>query len=386
MKLTQKKSMKQVIKTILIIILAPVIFKVLWVLSKTSKQGKLSNEKKEIIHRANYLVSKIQDPEQLFNEMPFSIGPKFQGEWALYTCSMTAIALSNIANLYPEKREWAKTHMKRIIDITMSPKIKEYDNIEWDEDPLENLSGNNSHISYLSHLAWMIGRYKQIGGDNKFDNLYHSLCATMNRRILQSPILNLPSYPDEPIYMPDMLVAIVALYEYARFNDGKYQSTVDRWIQRARLEWVDEKTGVLASHLTEGGQPMYTCKGSYSASNCAYLSLIDSVFAKEQYECLIRNFKQNYPFTGIKEYIDRKCMFDSGDVDAGPVILNLSPSGTTFAIGCATRLGDKKFRKQLLRTAEIAGSTVTWHEKSHYLLADFALVGEAIALAMRTTL
>jgi hypothetical protein len=45
---------------------------------------------------------------------------------------------------------------------------------------------------------------------------------------------------------------------------------------------------------------------------------------------------------------------------------------------------DLKFRKQLLRTAEIAGCTVSYKEKSHYLLANVALVGEAILLAMRT--
>lgn len=73
------------------------------------------------------------------------------------------------------------------------------------------------------------------------------------------------------------------------------------------------------------------------------------------------------------------------DIDAGPIIFNLSPSGTAFAIGCATNLGDMEFRNQLLKTAEIAGSTIRWFDKSHYLLADIALVGEAITLAMRTT-
>lgn len=33
---------------------------------------------------------------------------------------------------------------------------------------------------------------------------------------------------------------------------------------------------------------------------------------------------------------------------------------------------------------EIAGSSVTWKGKRHYLLANVALVGEAIMLAMRT--
>ena len=362
-----------------------IIVKVLWAIVATWGHGEPAKEEKELVHRAKYLTSKIEEgPEQLFNKMPSFIGSQFQGEWALYTCSMTSVAWSNIVTLFPKYQENAVKSIERIINVALSPKIREYDKKRWNEDPLENMSGNKSHITYLSHLAWMIGRYKQIGGDNRFDNLYHSLCETMNRRILQSPILNLPSYPGEPIYLPDMLVAIVALHEYARFNNGKYQSTVDRWIQRARLEWIDNKTGLLASRLTKDGEPIQNCKGSYSASNCAYLSLIDPVFAKEQYECLKRNFKQSFPFTGIREDIERKCMYYF-DVDAGPVILYLSSSGTAFAIGCATRLGDRKFRKQLLRTAEIAGSTVTWNGKSHYLLADFALVGEAIALAMRTS-
>lgn len=370
---------------ILAVVLSLVIIKVLWVISKTFRHGKLDKEKKEIIRRANYLVAKIKDSELLYDDMPKFFGPQFQGEWALYTCFMTAIALSNIARLFPEKREWAVAHIKRMIDIAMSPKIREYDRERWyGEDALDSLNGNASHITYLSILALMIGRFKQIGGGSQFDGLYHSICETMNRRILQSPILNLLSYPWEPIYVPDMLVAIVALKEYAKWNRGKYQSTVDKWIQKAKTEWIDEETGLLASKLTEDGWPMKPLSGSFTALSCSYLAMVDQAFAKEQYELLKKHFKKDFPSTGIKESTDRKCWFDFDNYDAGLVILDLSSSGTAFALGCATMLGDMKFRNQLLRTAEIAGSTVTWNGKSHYLLANLVLVGEAVALAMRT--
>lgn len=59
-------------------------------------------------------------------------------------------------------------------------------------------------------------------------------------------------------------------------------------------------------------------------------------------------------------------------------------SGTAFAIGCATFFSDKSFRNKLLRTAEITGHTIKWNDERHYLLANLALVGEAITLAMRT--
>ena len=354
----------------------------------TRTHGSYDEEKNEIIHRANYLTSKVAtSPQELLDEMPSGIGTQFQGEWALYTSSMTSAALANIAILYPQNKETAIKTISQIIEIAMSPEIREYDRERWGEDPMDGIYGDLSHISYYSHLAWMISRYKQIGGDSKYDIFYHSLCEAMNRRILKSPILNVPTYPGEMIYVPDMLVAIVALHNYSCKYDGKYSSTVELWVERAKKDWIDKESGMLASFLEEVQdsatieQPV---KGSYSALNCYYLSLVDPDFAKEQYDCLKKNFMQETLIAGIKEYHDRSCWFGM-DIDAGPIIFNLSPSGTAFAIGCATSHGDAEFRKRLLKTAEIAGSTVTWFGKSHYLLANIALVGEAITLAMRTS-
>ena len=371
-----------------IAIITLVLIKVVWVSCATSGHGSFEREKKEIIRRANYLTSKVATtPQKLLDEMPSGIGEQFQGEWAIYSCSMTCAALANIAILYPKNKDLSIMFIGQIIDIALSEEIKEYDRMRWGEDPMDGIYGNRSHISYYSHVAWMISRYKQIGGDDKYDGLYHSLCKAMNRRICQSPIFNAPTYPGECIYIPDMLVAIVALSNYAHQYDGKYQSTVDKWIEKACSEWIDLETGLLASFLEEDNgkaQIVLPVKGSYSALNCYYLSLIDTEFAKQQYELLKKHFKQDFLITGIKEYYDKACLLGM-DIDAGPIIMNLSPSGTAFAIGCASNLGDMEFRNQLLKTAEIAGSTISWFGKSHYLLSNIALVGEAITLAMRTT-
>ena len=381
------KAIKRMV-IICLIVAALITIKVIWVVSATIGHGSFEGERKEIVRRANYLTSMVcTTPQDLLNEMPSGIGEQFQGEWALYTCSMTSAALANIAILYPQNKELAIKFIGQIIDIAMSEEIREYDKLRWGEDPMDGIYGNLSHISYYSHLAWMISRYKQIGGDSKYDGQYHTLCRSMNRRIRKSPIMNLPTYPGESIYIPDMLVAIVALNNYASQYSGEYSSTVKLWIERAKKEWIDKETGLLASFLVQNGNSAMIeppVKGSYSALNCYYLSLIDTEFAKEQYECLKKNFKQTFPFVGLKEYHNRTCWFGM-DIDAGPIIFNLSPSGTGFVIGAATSLEDMEFRNQLLKTAEIGGSTVTWFGKSHYLLANVALVGEAIILAMRTS-
>lgn len=372
----------------LLVLIMLVIIKVVWVTYATTGHGSFDREKKEIIRRANYLTSMVcTTPQDLLIEMPSGIGEQFQGEWALYTCSMTSAALANIAILYPQNNELSIKFIGQIIDIAMSEEIREYDRLRWREDPMDGIYGNLSHISYYSHLAWMISRYKQIGGDGKYDDLYHSLCKAMNRRIRQSKSLNLPTYPGEYIYIPDMLVAIVALNNYSSQYEGKYSTTVNMWVERAKKEWIDKETGLVASFLevyNDSVQIELPVKGSYSALNCYYLSLVDPEFAKEQYDCLMKNYKQGFPFAGIKEYHDRTCLFGM-DIDAGPIIFNLSPYGTAFTIGCATSLDDMEFRNRLLKTAEIGGSTITWFGKSHYLLANLALVGEAIVLAMRTS-
>ena len=366
------------------IVLSLVVVKFVWVTLACWNNGSFETEKNELLQRKNYLVNKIAvEPSRLLNEMPAAIGSQFQGEWAIYSCSMLTEALSNMAELYPETKGEAVATVDSLIQIVKSPELRLYDKMRWSEDPLESLDGNQSHLSYLSHLAWMIGNYKRIGGDDKHDKLYDSLCETMNRRIVDSPIYNLPTYPSEPIYIPDMLVAIVALSDYSKSHKGKYSVTVNKWLERAKTEWCDRNTGLLISFLGENGVLDALIKGSYSVLNCYYLTKIDSEFAFEQYGKLKSKFFQTFPLSGVKEYHDHSCWL-GGDIDAGPIIMNLSPSGTAFALGSATFFGDDGFRCRLLRTAEIAGHTVKWNDSRHYLLANIALVGEAITLAMRT--
>lgn len=84
-----------------------------------------------------------------------------------------------------------------------------------------------------------------------------------------------------------------------------------------------------------------------------------------------------------KEWLDHSPILGM-DIDAGPVIMGLSPSGTAFSTGAATFFNDNEIRSNILRTAEICGNTLSSGNKKHYVLANIALVGEAIMLAMRT--
>ena len=383
----KRKRIKRMLCFIVGLMLAAVLGKAIWMSVSNRSLGDFASEKEDILQRRDYLLGQVMtNPSDLISRMPEAVGPQFQGEWALYSASMLTAALTNISMIYPETRGEAARCIDRLIQIVMSPDLRRYDFHRWGEDPLETLDSDVSHISYLSHLAWMISGYNYTCSDGKYDRLYGKLCETMNRRILQSPNLNLQTYPGELIYVPDMLVAIVALANYSRQNKGKYWPTVHQWLEEMKANWIDPGTGLISSYIPAGDAGFVgtvPVKGSYSALSCYYLTFVDEEFARRQYDRLKDAFFQAKPISGFREYSDKRCLLGF-DIDAGPILLNLSPTGTAFGIGPATFFKDRDVRNSFLRTAELAGFTVVRDGRRHYLLANVALVGEAITLAMRT--
>lgn len=367
-------------------ILLVIFGKMVWIRRAMRGTGDFDTERKDLLMRRDFLVSKVlTDPEKLISGMPAVFGAQIQGEWALYTCSMLSASLVNMSILYPDIREEALPVVDSLVKMVLSPEIKAYDAIRWSEDPLENMAATDGHMSWYSHLAWMIEGWKRLGGDSRYDVLLDRLCAAMDRQMRSSPNMNVRTYPGEPVYVPDMLVAVVALANYSATHEGKYGSTVTSWVKEMKRYWLDKDTGLLLSVIPYEEDWTWSApvKGSYSALNCYYLTFVDKDFAREQYGILKEKFLQRRPVAGIKEYHDRRCLLGV-DVDAGPIVLNLSPSGTAFAVGAATFFGDSDTRLRFMRTGELAGFSVTRKGMRHYKLADIALVGEAIMLAMRT--
>ncbi|MBO7415473.1 MAG: hypothetical protein J6U22_02750 [Bacteroidaceae bacterium] len=69
----------------------------------------------------------------------------------------------------------------------------------------------------------------------------------MNRRLLNSPDFNLETYPFQPYYIPDVLVAIVALKLYSQQNGGIYDKTVDDWLANMKENHLSNINGIIAS-------------------------------------------------------------------------------------------------------------------------------------------
>ncbi len=346
-------------------------------------------ERKDILGRADWLLKEVlvKDPEQLIRKMPEMIGRQFQGEWAIYACSMTAFALCNIIKLFPDTKVKYLHRLPELIDLVNTPTLLFYDTMWWNEDAMETLDGDKSHMTYLSILAWMIGQYRLAGGDERYDDVHNKLCDTLNRRMRQSRDLNLPSFPNGVVFLPDMMFCLLALKDYGKLHNNEFADTVDLWLHMAKNHWIDKDTGLLNSCYYKNGISG-RISGAYAGLNSTGLVLLDEDFGREQFRIMKKTLGvkfggESYPYMAIKEYLHptSKVFFD---VDAGPVIYGLSPSGIAFSVGAATNLGDWDFRDGLLRTAELGGHTVKSWKTRHYKLAEIMLTGEAITLAMKT--
>ena len=344
--------------------------------------AEIDKEKEEILNRANWLCDKIiVSPDELLYSYPKILGPYYGPQWSIYSCVNLIAALANISHIWPETKGKCLSRMEKLLVLLQSEQLKRYDASEWGEDPIETLEGNKSHVTYLSILAWGISLYRLAGGSDKYDDLYGRCCEAMNRRMLRHKDMNLLSFPNKPVFFPDMFAAIVALKNYSLLFDDRYEDTIRKYLDKVRQKWLNYKTGLIVAMLY--GQRKTGIRGCYVGMNNFWLTLIDDEFAFDQYSRMKRILYKKDKFAGIKEYTYKspKIAFDP---DAGPIIDGLSPSGTAFAIGSATYFKDWDVRNSMLATADLVGGRVEGDRQLHYKLGEFALVGEATVLAMRT--
>lgn len=326
----------------------------------------------ELFKRANWLSNQLlKDPSEVY--VPKVLGRFYGGQWLIYSYAMYTKGLSGLAK-HGEK-ELCISRIDHIIQLMQTDKVMEYDTMNFGEKP--NLTSSKSHMTYLSLLGWALSNYKLAGGDEKYDELFKNICENLHKKMLRRKNLCLPSFKNGMVFLPDFLVTIVCLVNYGKLFDDRYQATVDKFIDFCREKFCTG--GILQSILGKN-----RTRGSYSALNCYYLTLIDPVFAKEQYDAVKKKFRKDSILgTGLKEYAKASPLFKL-DHDAGPIINGMSPSGTTFIVGSAAYFNDTEFLEKLLKTADRIGRTTKDKDTVHYKLGEWAIVGEATMLAMRT--
>lgn len=359
--------------------------KVAWFFAFRADAAKLiaGEDRADLMARRAYLIDRLLEEKTDAKGMK-TPGGIFTGEWFVGSMSMTVFACTNLAYEYPETREETVRVIDRLLDRALEPAARDFDRGMWKgEDALDSLDGPNGHVGYLGHVAMAMAARRLLAGPGAPDP--HEAVATrmaeaLARRMRDSPTSHLETYPGET-YAMDNCVAAAAIAVHDLGTGADHRAVLERYVAYTRDNLLDPETGLVSFSLGRDGRPNQRSRGSGVGWNSFFMPFVDPAFAAGQFD-RIREHLVDSPWgiTGVREV--RRGVDVRGDVDSGPVLLGLSPSGTGFAMAGARRAGDVRLLGAFLDTAELAGFTWQWGGERRYLLAPF--VGDAIVLAMKT--
>lgn len=337
------------------------------------------DDRADLLARRRYLVATVGAPDFGPDDLSASLSPLIRGEWAVGSLSMTACALTSLALRYPETRAEASEVLARLAETLQRPELRRFDTDEWGEDALAGLSGRKGHLGYLGHLAIVLGAYRVAGGDGRFDDRHRAVVDGLARRLERRPLIE--TYPGQT-WTADNVVAYAAIALFDRVHGTDHGALFRRFEAHARRHLLDPDTGTIVFRADRGGRGFGRSRGSGVGWNGFYLPFFAPELAAEQYERAKAAFLVRLPFgaAALREWppgLDRP-----GDVDSGPLVMGLSPSGTAFFLAGARQARDDDVFAALLRTAGLVGFAQDDPAGRHDALAP--VVGDAIVLAMRT--
>ncbi|MBB4034388.1 hypothetical protein GGR21_000273 [Dysgonomonas hofstadii] len=306
----------------------------------------------EIDKRLNYLERVVYQPLDPDGEI-YQIGYESH-EFMLFSYAYSAYALTNIAVKDSTYKERAIPLIRECIAKSLTRKI--YSAYGVDESLAQQDSVASFSVLYLGHLNLMMGCYRLLSGDNAFNDLNDKITRYLAGRYENTPFMNLESYPDA-IWIPDNTVALASLKLHDANTGSGYGDICKRWIEYAKVHYIESKTGVLYSTVAaKSGEALEEPRGSMLGWSIMFIYQFDNEFAIELYN----NYKKYFSFNllAFRLFKERSNSFEIslGDIDSGPLFFGYSIPANEFALGGAVISGDVKTARQIERLIEFGAS------------------------------
>jgi len=311
----------------------------------------------EVRLRLNYLERVIQEgaaPNTDLGRLT-AMNP----EWGLFTLSFSTYALANLAARQPDLRAEAAATIGRAIQVALTDPIRQ---------PFEMgevAAALPSSVLYLGHLNLMLGCHRQLVPSSPYRHLHDSLSAALSARFQQEPSGNLTSYPHLR-WLPDNTVALASLALHSRLTGSAYAGAGRRWVARAKAQWLDPKTGLLASMVDAAGRPSEEPRGSHLGWSIWFLAQVDSTFTRQQYALYQRHHSTNLGVLRMYSEFAGSYETGAGNVDSGPLILGYGIPATAFAFADAVALGDWRNAQRLRRVISLGSRDIRTGEELRY--------------------
>ena len=305
----------------------------------------------------------------------------FRGEWLFGTYQMAALGLLQTCREHPELRAELRPGIENAIAGLLSPSVRAFDAQSWGEDALASLDGPHGHAAYLGYLNLVLTLDRATFADSRHTALNDRISAALARRFGVAPHQIIETYPDEA-YPVDNASGLASLLLHQRLTGTDHSAALAGTLECFRTRWRDPRTGLLLQAIDHRtGQPTDRGRASGTALAAYFLAMAEPDLARPYFQSLRTHLAGSIIGFG---YVDEYAVGESGggDIDSGPLIFGMSPSGTGFTIASARAFGDRALYVSLARTAYLMGAPVSRGGERFFITGG--PLGNAILLAMFT--
>ncbi|PKP19324.1 MAG: hypothetical protein CVU05_11695 [Bacteroidetes bacterium HGW-Bacteroidetes-21] len=330
----------------------------------------LENEvetKKDVILQLNFIENQLKNND-LGRKMQRSYPEGYVFIHALYGLTWAEIAKSETqkSNLYIHALTEAiyaynqinSAYAKRIFDIDLKPEYGVF---------------YRGWKNYL--LAKIID--SQFEKDTRIIHEFNSNCneIAMAFSNSKSPFPESYWYSSWPA---DAFVAVASLKLHDEIFKSEYDTIISNWLIKVKSK-VDKKTGLIP-HSTnyKTGNKIEGTRGSSICLSLIFLSEINPEFAQQQFQIFMEKFPiSRFALPAIREYPEG--VYGNGDIDSGPVILDVSFAGTIVSIGTFKKFGEYNVANKISNCIEGFGFPITTKNEKTYLLGTLPIADAFIA-------
>lgn len=306
----------------------------------------------------------------------------FRGEWQFGTYQMGSLGLLNVCREHPQLGPELMPAIEQAIEAMISKRVQEFDARRWGEDPLDSLDGPSGHAAYLGYLNVVLAVHRELVPDSRFAALNDRITGALVRRLRKSAHGILETYPGEA-YPVDNAGIVASIILHQRGTGADHREIIAAALENYRKRWTDPVTGLLFQSIaTNTGRPSSVPRASGTTLAAFLLSYGDPVLAGELSAAVNKELSGSWlGFGYVREYPEG-VRAGRGDVDSGPVILGISPSGTGFSLAGSRLTGDRDHFVSAYRTAHLLGTPVSRGDRRFFVTGG--PIGNAIMLAMLT--
>ena len=186
----------------------------------------------------------------------------------------------------------------------LTPEIRRYEVIWWGHDALEKLDTGRGQIGYLGHLNLVLGAYRLLGGDTRYDLLHRKVSSALAKRIENSPGFHAETFPGAR-FTADNTIVLATLMHYDRVHGKTFEPIATDWLNYTKQHLLDRDTGLVRYFVGAQGEALGTPRGVLQAWNSMWLPHIDEPFAKSQYTLMkahLADRLEALSLGGIREY------------------------------------------------------------------------------------